>query len=421
MRTYINGSRIINEGKTIMYNTIIIGGGAAGMTAAVFSAANGGRTALIEPNPRLGKKLAITGKGRCNVTNNCDMQTMMKNLPRNSSFMYSALSGFSAQDTIDFIEGLGVPLKTERGNRVFPVSDKAGDIVSALSAEINKRNVAVIHDKAVEIQTDNGAVTGVKTAHGVYRSEKVILATGGMSYPLTGSTGDGYRMAKALGHTVTALKPSLVPIVTEEDVSEANGLLLKNVTLSLIDCKSGKTLFSELGEMQMTDYGVSGALTLSASSYITSAEQCGCKFLIDLKPGLDEKKLDARILRDFSEASDSLGSKLCKLLPNQMISLVLSAAQLDREKRTSEVTREERLRLIKAVKSFPLTVKRLRPIDEAIITDGGINVKEINPKTMESRLVKGLFFAGEIIDVTGFTGGFNLQIAFSTAYAAANG
>ncbi len=395
------------------FDVIVIGGGAAGMMSAITAAECGARVLLAERNQMLGKKLSITGKGRCNVTNNSDNSNIMKNIPTNSRFLYSALAGFSAYDTIDFFEGLGVPLKTERGNRVFPVSDKASDIVNALKDRMSALGVTVKTMRADRILTESGAAVGVKCGKDSYYAPKIILATGGMSYPGTGSTGDGYKMPRALGHTVTELKPSLVPVCTAQDCKPMMGLSLKNVTLSLKDI-GGKVLYSELGEMLFTHFGVSGPLVLSASAFIKKGDSYTLE--IDLKPALDEKKLDARILRDFSEAKNKqLSTVMRKLLPEKLIDAVLTRAEVPADMRVNEITKEQRKSLVAVLKSFSLTVSGLRPIEEAIITDGGISVKEINPKTMESKLVSGLFFAGEIIDCAAYTGGYNLQIAFSTA------
>lgn len=402
------------------FDCIVIGGGAAGMYAAIHSAANGYKTAIIEPNEKVGRKLAITGKGRCNVTNNCDSEEIMKNVPRNPRFLYSALSMCSPADVMEFFEGEGVPLKTERGNRVFPVSDKAYDIVDALFFRMKREGVEIIRAKAVGITASEGFVTGVKTDKGVFNAPKVILATGGMSYPVTGSTGDGYRMAKALGHTITPLKPSLVPVETEENCGEMMGLSLKNAVLSVRDNEKNRVVFKELGEMIFTHFGVSGPLVLSASSRMEDITEGRYSIFIDLKPGLTEEQLDARILRDFLERKNmQLSNALRKLLPEKIILPLLKKCGISPEKQCNSVTKEERTALVTAVKAFSLTPTAYRPIAEAIITDGGVSVKEINPKTMESKIVGGLYFAGEIIDVTGFTGGFNLQIAFATGYAAA--
>lgn len=402
------------------FDCIVIGAGAAGMYAAVHSAANGYKTAIIEPNEKVGRKLAITGKGRCNVTNNCDSDEIMKNIPRNPRFLYSALSMCSPADVMSFFEGEGVPLKTERGNRVFPVSDKAYDIVDALFFRMKREGVEIIKAKAVAVNASEGFVTGVKTDKGVFNSPKVILATGGMSYPVTGSTGDGYKIARALGHTITPLKPSLVPIETEENCGEMMGISLKNSVLSVRDNEKNKVIFKELGEMIFTHFGVSGPLVLSASSRMDEITEGRYSLLIDLKPALSEEQLDARVQRDFAERKNmQLDNALRKLLPEKIIGPLLKKCGIDSEKQCNSVTREERLALVKTVKAFSLKPVSYRPIAEAIITDGGVSVKEINPKTMESKIVGGLYFAGEIIDVTGFTGGFNLQIAFSTGYAAA--
>ncbi len=407
-----------------MYNNfdcIVIGAGAAGMFAAITSASEGYRTAVIEPNEKVGRKLAITGKGRCNVTNNCDADTVMKNVPRNPRFLYSALSMLSPADVMDFFEKESVKLKTERGNRVFPVSDKAYDIVDALFFRMKREGVQLIRARAKEITAEDGFVTGVKTDKGFFSAPKVILATGGMSYPVTGSTGDGYKMAEKLGHTITPLKPSLVPIETSEDCAQMMGLSLKNAVLSVRDNVKNKIVFKELGEMLFTHFGVSGPLVLSASSRMDDIEENKYTLFIDLKPALSEEQLDSRVQRDFLERKNmQLDNALRKLLPEKIILPLLKKCGIDPEKQCNSVTREERTALVRAVKAFSLTPTSFRPISEAIITDGGISVKEINPKTMESKIVNGLHFAGEIIDVTGFTGGFNLQIAFSTGYAAAH-
>ena len=401
------------------FDCIVIGAGAAGMYAAVTSATNGYKTAIIEPNEKVGRKLAITGKGRCNLTNNCTADEIMKNIPRNPRFMYSALSMHDPSDVMAFFENEGVPLKTERGNRVFPVSDKAYDIVDALFFKMKREGVEIIRTRALDITVRDGFVTGVKTDKGNFSAPKVILATGGMSYPVTGSTGDGYKMAERLGHTVTPLKPSLVPLETEENCAEMMGLSLKNSTLSVRDNEKGKVIFKEMGEMLFTHFGVSGPLVLSASSHMGDISRGKYSLFIDLKPALSEEQLDSRVQRDFLERKNmQLDNALRKLLPEKIILPLLKKCGINPEKQCNSVTREERMALIRVVKGFSLEVTSYHPISEAIITDGGVSVKEINPKTMESKIVGGLYFAGEIIDVTGFTGGFNLQIAFSTAYAA---
>lgn len=402
------------------FDVIVIGAGAAGMLAAGQCAEYGRKTAVIERNEKAGRKLAITGKGRCNLTNNTDRDTVLKNIPRNPRFLYSALSMLSPADVMDFFEREGVALKTERGNRVFPVSDRAYDVVDALYRRMKRLGVTVVHARAEEILTENGAVIGVRTDGGELFAERVILATGGLSYPVTGSTGDGYRMARQLGHTVTPPKPSLVPLETKENCAEMMGLSLKNVTLSVRDNERGKTVFTEMGEMLFTHFGVSGPLVLSASSRMEMFREGRYALSIDLKPALSEEQLDARILRDFSERRNSkLENALRKLLPEKLILPVLARAGISPERQCNAVTRGERLSLGRTVKGFSLTPTGFRPIAEAIITDGGVDVREISPKTMESKLIRGLYFAGEVIDVAGFTGGFNLQIAFSTGHAAA--
>lgn len=414
-------------------NTVIIGGGAAGSYAAVFSARKGDTVTVIEPNGRIGRKLGITGKGRCNITNSCDFETLMKNIAKNPSFLYSVFSRFDQASCMSFFEELGVPLKTERGGRVFPVSDKAQDIVRALEKELKRLDVKIVPERAVEITSSENAVNGVKTDRGFYKADKVILATGGLSYPATGSRGDGYRLAESLGHTVTELRPALVPLETENPCSMAAGLNLKNVSLSLFDEKSGKKVYSELGEMTFESYGIGGPLVLTASTIMERAD--GYKAVVDLKPALDTEKLDKRLLREISGESERSSHSMKPanspkkartaqdvartLLPSQLVQTVLEAAGIEGEKRAAEISKADRKALCSALKNYTILIKGFRPISEAIITDGGVSVKEISPKNMESRLVQGLFFAGEIIDVAGFTGGFNLQIAYSTARAAA--
>lgn len=402
--------------------TIIIGGGAAGCFAAIFSAENGSETVIIEPNDRLGKKLSITGKGRCNITNDCDRDTFLKNISRNPSFLYGAISRFDTKDCMDFIESLGVPLKTERGNRVFPVSDKASDIVNALSERAERLGVKIIRDRAVKINCsqEEKKVIGVKTEKGFIHGDKVVLATGGLSYPATGSTGDGYKMARALGHTVTPLSPSLVPLETMTDCLPMAGLNIKNALFTLLDNEKKKKLFSEQGEFTFERYGIGGPLTLSASSRMDYITEGRYTVSIDFKPALDEKKLDLRLLREISAAPSKTAYDIMRtLLPEKLVSAIIHEAVVPDCRKAGEITAKERKALISALKDFKLDIKAFRPIKEAIITDGGICVKEINPADMQSKLIKGLHFAGEIIDVSGYTGGFNLQIAYSTAKAAA--
>ena len=398
------------------YDCIIVGGGAAGKMAAITAAGLGKSTLLLEKMNRCGKKISITGKGRCNVTNNCTSDDFFANIPTNPRFLYSAYAGFNSQDCMDFFERLGVPLKTERGNRVFPVSDKAEDIVRALEQGCEDYGVNRIFSKVTEIITEDGAVKGVKCGSRTYFAPSVLIATGGKSYPGTGSDGDGYRFAEELGHTVTDIKPSLVPIESDDDYCrEMMGLSLKNVVLTLKDTVKNKVVFSEMGEMLFTHFGVSGPLVLSASSHIPQVESGRYIFYIDLKPALDEKKLDERILRDFKEIPNRIfANSLSKLLPSKMIPTVVELSGIDGEKQVNSVTKQERQRLVSLLKAFPVHIRSFRPIAEAIVTSGGVKVSEVSPKTMESKLVKGLYFAGEILDVDGYTGGFNLQIAFST-------
>lgn len=386
------------------------------MMAAITAAGLGKSTLLLEKMNRCGKKISITGKGRCNVTNNCTSDDFFANIPTNPRFLYSAYAGFNSQDCMDFFERLGVPLKTERGNRVFPVSDKAEDIVRALEQGCEDYGVNRIFSKVTEMITEDGAVKGVKCGSRTYFAPSVLIATGGKSYPGTGSDGDGYRFAEELGHTVTDIKPSLVPIESDDDYCrEMMGLSLKNVVLTLKDTVKNKVVFSEMGEMLFTHFGVSGPLVLSASSHIPQVESGRYIFYIDLKPALDEKKLDERILRDFKEIPNRIfANSLSKLLPSKMIPTVVELSGIDGEKQVNSVTKQERQRLVSLLKAFPVHIRSFRPIAEAIVTSGGVKVSEVSPKTMESKLVKGLYFAGEILDVDGYTGGFNLQIAFST-------
>ena len=406
-----------------MKKTVIIGGGAAGLMAACAAAEKyGGRAVtVIEKNRRPGRKLMITGKGRCNVTNNCDRDTLISNVPANGRFLFSAFSDFGTADTMEFFEKRGVPLKTERGNRVFPVSDKASDIVDALVNTVRKSGVKILTAEAEEILTENFSVTGVRTRDGeILEADSVILATGGMSYPVTGSTGDGYKMAGRLGHTVTPLKASLVPLnVKQGFCSRLSGLSLKNVTLTVYESGRKKPVFSELGEMLFTHFGISGPLVLSASAHMRKMGSAEYVAYIDLKPALDEQKLDSRILRDFEEEKNrNFGNSLDKLLPKSIIPVIISLSGIAPDTKVNQISREQRARLCGVLKALRLDITGFRPIEEAIITGGGISVKEINPSTMESKLVSGLFFAGEIIDADAYTGGFNLQIAFSTGHLA---
>ncbi|MBE6861677.1 MAG: NAD(P)/FAD-dependent oxidoreductase [Ruminococcus sp.] len=399
-------------------DAIIIGGGAAGCIAAITAARCGKSVIVFERNDHVGRKLRITGKGRCNVTNNCDTQTLMNNIPVNSRFLYSAFAAFGTQEVMDFFEELGVPLKTERGNRVFPVSDNAQDIVDALALELKRLGVKVIHKRVQKILCSDGVCTGVRAGGQDYNAQSVLIACGGKSYPNTGSDGDGYTFAESVGHTVTELKPSLVPLVSPDKYcSEMMGLSLRNVKLSLYDGE--KCVYTELGEMLFTHFGASGPLVLSASSHIREMSPNRWKLSIDLKPGLTAEQLDARIQHDFAEnLNRDFANGIRKLLPAKLIPVAVKLSGIAPDRKINGITKEERHKLGELIKAFPVRISGFRPIDEAIITSGGVSVKEINPKTMESKLVSGLFFAGEVIDVDAYTGGFNLQIAFSTAYLA---
>ena len=402
-----------------MTDVIIIGGGAAGCFAAVQAARWGKSVIVFEKNEKLGRKLRITGKGRCNVTNNSPSEEHMRNIPVNPRFLYSAFSNFDAESTMAFFEELGVPLKTERGNRVFPVSDNANDIADALAYEMKKLGVQTVHSRVSSLITANGAVTGVKAGGKEYRSNSVIIACGGKSYPNTGSTGDGYMLAESVGHTVTELKPSLVPLTSPDKYcAEMMGLSLRNVMIKLMDGE--KVIYSEMGEMLFTHFGVSGPLVLSASSHIRDMKPDRYKLLIDLKPALTPEQLDARIQRDFAEnLNRDFSNGIRKLLPAKLIPVAVRLSGIHAEQKVNSITKEQRRKFGELLKAFPVRISGFRPIDEAIITSGGISVREIDPKTMGSKLTDGLYFAGEVIDVDAYTGGFNLQIAFSTAYTAA--
>ena len=394
---------------------VVIGGGAAGMMAAIHAAREGAVVTLLEPNERLGKKLNITGKGRCNVTNNCDLDTLLQNVPCNGRFLYSVFSRFNGRDTMDFFESLGVPLKTERGNRVFPVSDRAFDISGALERELRRLGVHIVHDRACQILRAENGVTGVKGEMAAYPADAVILATGGLSYPGTGSTGDGYRMASELGHTIVEPRGSLVPLVSDDPCcGQMQGLALKNVALTVKNGK-GKTVFQEFGEMLFTHFGVSGPMVLSASAHLRRWEKETYRLSIDLKPALDEQKLDARVLRDIAASPNRDFDKIVAgLVHRSMVDVILERLEIPGDLKANSVTREQRRRLCTLLKHFELSVTGPRPVAEAIITSGGVKVGEVQPATMASKLVPGLFFAGEILDVDAYTGGFNLQIAWAT-------
>ena len=389
------------------------------MMAAGTAASRGLHVLLIEKNDNLGKKLAITGKGRCNVTNEATNKEVMANIISNGKFMYSALERFSPSAVFDFFEGLGVPLKTERGGRIFPMSDKAGDIVSALRKYCTSNGVSIVKACARKIVTEDGAVRSVVTDKGEFFAPNVLLCTGGASYPGTGSTGDGYRMARELGHNVIDPKPSLVPLNVKGDVcGRMQGFSLRNVRVSVYNGQN-KLIFDELGEMLFTHFGVSGPLALSASAHMRDFENDKYTMKVDLKPALDEKKLDARILRDFAKfANRDFQNALDELAGRSMIPVLVELSGIPPETKVNSVTKEQRRRLVELFKAFTLEIEGPRPIAEAIVTAGGVDVRQVNPRTMESKLVSGLYFAGELLDLDAYTGGFNLQIAWSTSYTA---
>ncbi len=398
---------------------IVIGAGAAGLIAAGKAAETADKVILIEKNDIVGKKLLITGKGRCNITNSADVEDMINQYPRNSKFLYSALYTFTNYDIINLIEQNGVKTKVERGGRVFPVSDKARDVVNALKKYALKTNVTLRRDTVRSLTIKDGAVKGVKTAHGDLTGDRVIVCTGGKSYPKTGSTGDGYKFASQAGHTVIDAKASLIPVITEEKwVKDIMGLSLRNIIITAFNAKN-KKVFSDFGEMLFTHFGISGPVVLSMSAYLKNIGSEKYKIEIDLKPALTDEQLTARIIRDFEKYNKKhLINSLGDLLPSALIPIIVSLSGIDAHKAVNEITREERAALVKLLKHFPLTAVGVRPVEEAIVTAGGVKVSEINPSTMESKLVKGLYFAGEVIDFDGYTGGYNLQAAFSTGYLA---
>lgn len=400
------------------YDLIVVGAGAAGTMAAGQAASRGASVLMLDKNARIGRKIMITGKGRCNVANNCDRERFLEAVRRNPRFLYSAFDALPPQELMRFFEEQGVALKTERGARVFPVSDKAMDIVDALHRFVVRNKVEFRQNRVTALLAADGRVTGVLTADGGhYEAKTVLLATGGLSYPLTGSTGDGYRLAESVGHTVLPTAPSLTALITNESwCGELMGLSLKNVTLTVK--KKGKPVFSELGELMFTHFGISGPLVLSASSYI-DGDCAEYSLSVDLKPGLDAAKLDARLLRDWSEMKNrAFQNSLDRLLPRALAPVVVELSKIEGRRQVNAVTREERAALVALLKALPLTVASLRPVEEAVVTRGGVKTAEVNPKTMESKLVSGLYFAGELLDLDAVTGGFNLQIAFSTGYLA---
>lgn len=398
------------------FDGIVIGGGPAGMFAAIIAAQQGSRVLLLERNERLGKKLLITGKGRCNVTNACSAQEVLQNVPRNGRFLYSALENYPPERIMEFFESHGCPLKTERGNRVFPVTDKSSSILECLRNVMHRAGVQIQTARALEIMADDNGVNGVRTNQGVIKANWVILATGGVSYPTTGSTGDGYEMARKLGHTIVTPEGSLVPLECDGvDCPDMQGLSLRNVAVKLVNNKN-KVLYKDFGELLFTHFGVSGPTVLSASAHLKGD---GCRLIIDLKPALDESKLNERILRDLDMYKNrSMENALTDLLPRSMIPVVLRRLEIPADMQANSLTKQQRRGLVELLKAFPLQITGKRPVAEAIITSGGIKTGEIDPKTMQSKKIPGLFFAGEIIDCDAYTGGFNLQIAWATAYAA---
>lgn len=401
-----------------MSDVLIIGGGAAGLMAAGTVSMTGKSVTVLERNDRPARKVMITGKGRCNVTNNCtELDKLIENVPQNGRFLYSAFSNFMPSDTMELFEDMGVPLKTERGGRVFPVSDKAVDIVDALVSFATDDGAQIVKGRAKELIIENGTVKGAVTFDGEkIFAEKVLIATGGKSYPATGSTGDGYELAKQAGHTVTELKPSLVSLVCHEGFcTDLQGLALKNVSMSVIDSVTNKEIYKDFGEMLFTHFGVSGPMILSAGAHMRNMQRGRYKIYVDMKPGLSYEQLDARILRDFSENNNkNFINSLGGLLPRKMIPVAVKLSGIKPTEKVNQITKEQRHKFAEVLKKFKITVNDFSPIEEAIVTSGGVKVSEIDPKTMESKIVKNLYFAGEVIDVDAYTGGFNLQIAFST-------
>lgn len=407
---------------------VVIGGGPAGMLAAISAAKSGNSVTLLEKNNILGKKILITGKGRCNITSSLDISDFINNIPGNGRFLYSAFENFTNEDIIDLLKSEGVKVKEERGNRIFPVSDKAEDVRAALERVAKKSGVQVkLNSKVDKIEVEENKVKRVVCDNEKYDADKVILATGGRSYPLTGSNGEGYEIAEKVGHTIKPVRGSLVPLLADKEVcSRMQGLSLRNIGITMFDLEKDKKIYSDFGEMLFTHFGVSGPTILSGSAHLLRYKDVDKKIAdkkvvlkIDLKPALSMEQLDARILRDFTEVKNKqFKNSLDKLLPKKMIDVVIDKSKINPDKHVNEITREERLNLVKLLKNFEVRIDGFRPVDEAIVTAGGINVKEINPKTMESKIISGLYFAGEIIDVDAYTGGFNLQIAYSTGFTA---
>ena len=404
-----------------MSRVLVVGGGAAGMFAAIFAARNGNEVVLLEKNEKLGKKIYITGKGRCKITNACDMDTLFGAVVSNSKFLYSSFYGYTNEDVMEFFRELGLKIKVERGERVFPESDHSSDVIAALTRELKRQNVDLhLHTEVKEILKDESGFCGVRLSNGTELSgDACVIATGGYSYQTTGSTGDGYRFAKEMGHEVTEILPSLVPLTVKEDYAkELQGLSLRNVEASIYDGK--KEVYHDFGEMLFTHYGVSGPLMLSASSYIVKKlQKKEMRLVIDLKPALSMEQLDARVLRDFEENKNrQFKNAITKLFPAKLIPVMLTLSGIHPEKKVNEISKEERLSFVHLIKHFEMTITGTRAFNEAIITQGGVKTKEINPSTMESKIVPGVYFAGEVLDLDALTGGFNLQIAWSTGYAA---
>ena len=412
-----------------MSRVLVIGGGPAGMMAAITAAENGNEVTILEKMPSFGKKLLITGKGRCNITSSLYMSEFIKKTPGNGKFLYSAFQNYTNADIIEFLKKQGLEVKEERGNRIFPVTDKSIDVLNCLKKRIDELKIKYKLETRVEkILIKNNEVLGVRTNREIIQTDKIILATGGKSYPLTGSTGDGYKIARDLGHTIIPIKPALVPleVYEKEECKKIQGLSLRNIAIKIIDTDRKKTIYEDFGEMVFTHFGISGPTILSGSAHLAKYKDIDyllkkryIKITIDLKPALTEEHLDDRILRDFKEFKNKqFKNSLDKLLPQKMITLIVELSGINPDKMVNEITKEERRHLVQLIKYFTITIKNFRPVEEAIITCGGISTKEINPKTMESKLIKGLYFAGEIIDVDAYTGGFNLQIAYSTGYTA---
>ena len=412
-----------------MAKVIVVGGGPAGMMAAITAAEKGNDVTIIEKMPMFGKKLLITGKGRCNITSSLYMSEFIKNTPGNGKFLYSAFQNYTNQDIIEFLKKQGLEVKEERGNRIFPVTDKSVDVLNCFKKRIDELKIKYkLNTKVEKVLIKNNEVIAIRTNRDIIQTNKIILATGGKSYPLTGSTGDGYKIAKDIGHTIVTIKPSLVPmeVYEKEMCKKLQGLSLRNVGIKIIDNDRKKIVYEDFGEMIFTHFGISGPIILSGSAHLVKYKDIDyllkkkyVEIKIDLKPALTEEQLDDRILRDFSEVKNKqFKHSLRKLLPQKMIPVIIELSKIDENKKVNEVTKEERKKLVQLLKNFTITIKDFRPVEEAIITCGGINTKEIDPKTMESKIIKGLYFAGEIIDVDSYTGGFNLQIAYSTGYTA---